>query len=219
MTDVAERHWNPLGSIWLHPRDTVSRLVTQHRFSTLLWLAFLSGVAQALDQASLENIADQMPHHFGIIEVILGILFIGLLIGLIGLFAFSFALHISGKWFGGKASLRDLWVAVAWSSVPAVFALLLWVPEWYLFGVELFSENTPRLDASESLTLALFGFALLELTLILWSFVLLVATVSEVQALSVGKTLLNVLLGFIFIYLLIIPISMLVGIGVGILIT
>ncbi len=211
MTDIAERHWNPWTAIWLHPRQSMQELVLKHRFSTLLILALLSGIAQTLDQASLENIADKIPENFHPGLVLLGIILVGMLMGIVGLFAFSFALHISGKWFGGKAPLQHLWVAVAWASVPTAVALFLWIPEWLLFGPELFSANTPRLDASEGLTIALICFALTELTLMVWSLVLLVATVAEVQALSIGRTLVTLVLSFIFMCLLIIPVGALLG--------
>jgi hypothetical protein len=45
-------------------------------------------------------------------------------------------LRWTGSWFGGQASSEEVRAAIAWSSVPRIWALLLLIPELALFRNE-----------------------------------------------------------------------------------
>lgn len=87
--------------------------------------------------------------------------------------------------------------AIAWSSVPLIWALLLWIPELVLFGQDLFTSSTPRLDANPLLAVALIGFGLVELTIGIWAIVVFLKCLGQVQGFSAWRALGNALLAFL----------------------
>ena len=86
--------------------------------------------------------------------------------------------------------------------------MLLWIPELLLFGEELFTEATPRLDAAPELQGLLLVFVAVELTAALWAFVAFLKCLGEVQGFSAWRALLNLLLP-----------GVLVGIAIGLVVT
>ena len=130
------------------------------------------------------------------IAVIIGIACVlGPLGGLLSLWVSSHLLRWTGRWIGGTANREHLKTAIAWATVPAVFALPLWIPELLLFGSDLFTEETPRLDAQPLLWIPFISLAVVELVLGVWSLVILCHTVAEVQSFrSAWRGLGNVLL-------------------------
>jgi hypothetical protein len=71
--------------------------------------------------------------------------------------------------------------AIAWAAVPTVFSLALWIPGLLLFGSDMFTEATPRLDAQPLLWIPSLAIAVVAGVLGVWSFVLFCHTVAEVQ--------------------------------------
>ncbi len=55
--------------------------------------------------------------------------------------------------------------ARAWASVPLIWAMLLWIPEFALVGDELFTSSTPRLESNWLFLLILLGFGLIEMAI------------------------------------------------------
>lgn len=182
---------NPFITVWTSPRDTVRRIVADNPELHVILLACLAGVGETLDRASMRNAGDKMP-----IAVIIGIACVlGPLGGLLSLWISSHLLRWTGRWIGGTANREHLKTAIAWATVPAVFALPLWIPELLLFGSDLFTEETPRLDAQPLLWIPFIAIAVVEVVLGVWSFVILCHTVAEVQSFrSAWRGLGNVLL-------------------------
>jgi hypothetical protein len=156
----------------------------------VLALAALAGFAQALDRASSQNLGDRIT-----LPAIFGLSFLlGCLGGVISLYLGGLLLGWSGHWIGGRGTLAEIRAAMAWSRVPVIAALLLWAPALALFGRELFTSKTPILDASRPLTAAMMGFSVVEFGLGIWSLVLLLKCLGEVQGFSAWKALGNILL-------------------------
>jgi hypothetical protein len=168
---------NPFGTIWVSPRETVRRIVAENPQLHVMLLTCLAGVGQALDRASMRNAGDKLP----LAAIIAVACIIGPLAGLLGLWISSHLIRLTGSWIGGTGNRQHLKTAIAWSGVPAVFSLPLWIPQLLLFGSDLFTKETPRLDAYPILLIPLIAFSLTELALAIWSIVLLCHTIAEVQ--------------------------------------
>ena len=106
---------------------------------------------------------------------------LGPLGGLLRLWISSYLIRWSGSWIGGKATRQHLKTAIAWASVPDVFALALWILALLLLGSDMFTEEKPRLDAHPMLWIPFIAIALLEVVLGVWTLVLLCHTIAEVQ--------------------------------------
>jgi hypothetical protein len=155
----------------------------------VLALAAIAGVSRALDRASLKSLGDHLP-----LVAVLGLSIIGgALSGLLLLYLYGFLVRWTGRWFGGSGSAPQLRAAIAWPNVITCWALLLWVPQLLLFGNELFTTETPRLDADPGKGLLLLGFFSLEIVVALWFIVVFLKCVSEVQGFSAWTALANAL--------------------------
>lgn len=199
---------NPWFSMWTRPRQTVQQIVDTDPNRMVLVLASLAGISNALDRASMKTLGDELQYEIIIAIAIVG----GPVVGMIGLYIGAQLLRWTGKWIGGTASLTNIMAAIAWSNVPIIWALILWIPELYLFGEELFTTETPRLDADLSLALALLGFTFVEIAIGIWTVVVFLKCLGQVQGFSAGKALGNALLAVLIV---VVPIGILIAAFTG----
>ncbi|MFN3193778.1 MAG: Yip1 family protein [Aureliella sp.] len=200
---------SPFQSIWTRPRVTVRQIISTNPSLHVILLACLGGVGQTLDRASTRNAGDQLS--LGVILLLA--LVLGPIAGLFSVWIGSLLILLAGKMIGGKSNFQNITTAMAWASVPAVFALPLWIPQILMFGADMFTEATPTLDANPVLTVPFFGIAMAEIVLGVWAFVLLCNTIAEVQGFrSAWSGLGNILLAAL---ILIVPLLAIVVLLVG----
>ncbi len=150
---------NPWTSIWLKPRATIQQIVDSNPTRWVLLLAAMTGFSSALDQASLKSLGDK--YEMPVIFVMAAIA--GPICGIIALYIGGALLRWTGAWIGGQGSAQHIRAAVAWSSVPYIWGLLLWIPAVLLFGNELFTIETPEMDANLTLLMWYLGIGVLQL--------------------------------------------------------
>ncbi|MCA9938385.1 MAG: YIP1 family protein [Anaerolineales bacterium] len=181
--ETAVKSLNPWVSIWTKPRETIRWIVDTDPTRHVILLAALTGIAQSLNRAANRNMGDSLT-----VLALLGIaVFIGPIGGVISIHIMGALLRWSGSLLGGQATSEEVRAAIAWSSVPIIWALLLWIPEYALFRKELFTSATPRIDANPLLALLLLGFALIETIIAIWALVVLMQCVGEVHGFSAWK--------------------------------
>lgn len=184
-TEVQTTSLNPWVSIWLKPRETIRWIVATDPTRQVILLAALGGISQSLDRAAGRSAGDVLS-----VPVIFLIALIGGSIGgILSLYIGGAILRWTGSWFGGQATTEEVRAAIAWSSVPTIWALLLWIPELILFREEMFLTVTPRIDASPLLLFLLLGFAVVEITIGIWTFIIFLKCVGEVHRFSAWKAL------------------------------
>jgi hypothetical protein len=174
-------------SIWTRPRETIRAIVAEDPRRHVLVLAMLSGIAQALDRASLRHVGDRVEWPVLAAVAVVG----GSLFGILSIYLVAVLLRLTGSWLGGRADHAALRAAMAWASIPVIATLLLWPIQIGLFGMENFSSITPRIDASPMINVA---FAGISLILGVWSFVLALKTIGEVHGFSAWRALGSVLI-------------------------
>lgn len=186
---------NPWASMWLRPRETVRHLVQTNPDHRVLLLAGLAGVVQALDRAAGEALGDALS-----LPMILGFTVVmGPVFGIISLYLGSVVVAWTGKWIGGSASRRYVRTAMAWAGLPVVAALVLWVVMIAAVGDGMFITDTSQLDTSLGAALLVAGSGLALIVLGIWSLVLFVKALGEVQGFSAWKGLGNVTLAIMAI--------------------
>jgi Yip1 domain len=198
------RNFNPWFSIWRRPRATIQWIVDTNPRRLVVWLAALSGFGEALDRASVKNLGDVMS----VSVIIVAAAIIGAITGVVGLYVGSVLLRWTGRWIGGESSTRNIRAAMAWSAVPTIWAMLLWIPKLLLSGPELFSSFTPRLDTSLSLLLTYLLFTALELTAAVWTLIVFLKCLGQVQGFSAWKALGNAALATLVVA---VPVVLIVG--------
>lgn len=186
---------NPWISMWTRPRETIQQIVTSDPTRLVLLLAALQGISGTLDQASINSAGDRLE----LPTLLAAVVIAGPVLGILSLYIGAALLRWTGNWIGGQASSQHIRTAIAWSSVPIIWSLLLWIPELWLFGKELFTSETPRLDADVTLSFSYFGFALVEFTIAVWALVVYLKCLGQVQGFSAWKALGNSLLAILVI--------------------
>lgn len=200
---------NPWTSVWTQPRATIQQVVETNPERWVLLLAAISGISGVLDRASMQSLGDKVALPMIIVVAILA----GSIGGIIYLYAGAGLLRWTGNWIGGTASSPHIRAALAWSNVPLAYGLLVWTAEIAIFGAELFTTETPRMNANESLIVLMIGFAVIEIVLGVWAIVLVCKTLGQVQGFSAWKALGNLLLALLIV---VVPIGIAVAVGVGV---
>lgn len=206
--DVEEAVGNPWFTMWIRPRATIEHVIKTQPEHMILLLAVLGGISQGLDRATGDSLGDHMP----LIAVLMSALVGGAVSGVLQLYIGGALLRWTGKWLGGKAEGVKIRAALAWSNVPVVWGLIVWALAIALFQQELFTADMPRTEADPKMLVVLIALGVANFTLAIWSIVLLVKSLGQVQGFSAWKGLANVLLALL---VLIVPIAILVGLVVA----
>ena len=190
-------------SICIKPRATIQKIVDKNPEDSVILLACLAGISNVLLRANDRGMGDTME----LFDIILLSLILGPFSGVISLYVGSYLIHWTGKWIGGTSSLQNIRAAMAWASMPTVISLLLLIPEVILFGEEMYTTQTPIVDSSTLLLYAFVIFSVIYLILGIWSFILYLHCLGQVQGFSLLKMFGNILLAGLVI---IIPIGLFV---------
>ncbi|OGW16962.1 MAG: hypothetical protein A2X56_04130 [Nitrospirae bacterium GWC2_57_13] len=204
-----DSYLNPWLSIWTRPRYTMRQVLETDPARLVLVLAMLGGLSQALDNASLFSLGDKLSTA----AVFAVCAMFGPISGLITLYLSGLVLSWTGTWLGGQAGQAEVRSAVAWSNIPIIWALLLWVPEYLLFGRELFTSETPILDESLSLSFTVIGFYLVEIVMAFWALIVYLKCLGEAHRFSAWKALATTSIAALIVIL---PIALVVMIFDGI---
>lgn len=163
----------PFLTIWFQPRATIRGIFDEAPGLYVHWLVCVLGIGHALDRASERNAGELLSLSQIIAMACVG----GPLGGYISMIFFSYLTKWTGAWLGGQGDVERIKTAYAWSSVPSICALFFWIPQIYLFGMEIFTERTPTIFSSP----VFWSLFAVELLLKGWSLVLFSQTVAEAQ--------------------------------------
>ncbi|MDG3008032.1 Yip1 family protein [Paludisphaera mucosa] len=181
----------PFATIMTSPRRTFRRILASDPAYRVAPLSMLSGVDNALDRAAGKNLGDRISTSAILAMAVL----LGPLGGVIGVYFLGWLFSWSGRRLGGAADSRSVRAAIAWAQAPIVLALLIWAVQLAVFGGEMFTKETPRLDADRGLLLLYAATMILDLVLGVWMFVLLLKCLGEAHGFSAWRALGAILLG------------------------
>jgi len=181
--------------MWINPRATIQQIVDTSPEHLVLFLAAVVGFSNGLDQASARCVGDTLP----LPMIFLIALIAGPVGGVIGLYISGALIYWTGTWIGGNASSQNIRAAIAWSQIPMIWGLLLWIPALALFGEELFTTEMPTVTASPSMAFSLLIYTVVELAVGLWTLVVFIQCLAQVQGFSVWKVVGNLLLSVLVI--------------------
>jgi Yip1 domain len=188
-------HENPFLTIWTRPRATIRGIVDTNPALHVTPLAMIGGVLQALDRASAS-----MRNQLSIATTLIGALIGGSLGGLLSLYFGGWLVRITGRWLGGQAEPEEIRAALAWSGVPKLVTIPIWIAAIVFFGSELFKSATPNLAQHPALWIVLGVTGLIEFVLATWSFVIVVKCLAEVQQFSGWRALASMFLAGLLIF-------------------
>jgi hypothetical protein len=203
-----KRALSPWISIWTKPRATIQQIVDTNPQKFVVRLTCIEGFASYLEHARfLRHLGDKYdwPVIFAQAAII------GPIAGLIALYFVSAMISWTGTWIGGKAPSRNIRAAMAWSGVPTICVLILWIPQLTLFGQELFTTKIPRIHASPSLWLMFLGFGVIDIIICIWEGVIYLKCLGQVQGFSIWKALGNAALAALVIIVPVALIAIIIG--------
>ncbi|KZS38805.1 hypothetical protein AWE51_14570 [Aquimarina aggregata] len=176
--------------IWTKPRQVFKFINDKHYDKYVKLLLVLAGISRAFDRASMRNMGDKMP-----VLVILGLcIILGGLLGWISYYIYAALLSWTGKWINGKGDTTSILRILSYAMTPAIIALLFLIPQIGIYGNEIFKANGDITSAGLISNIIVYGAMILEFILGIWTIVFCVIGMSEVQKLSIGKSILNLLL-------------------------
>lgn len=200
---------SPWLTIWTHPRATIREVLSSKSGYLAIAIVALGSFNAALADM---RIPDGIQDHTSIPASIVMNLFVGALFALLLFYIQSALIKSTGSWIGGEASYEDIQTAVAWSRVPLVWALLLWVPKIAIFKERAFPQgsmpkayirgvgtffNPIHSSPDEALLFKVLTFLLAIIGI--WAFIILLNCLAEVQGFSTGMAFYNVILAFAII--------------------
>lgn len=186
---------NPWTKIWVKPRETIKQIVSFDPKYAFLFLAGVYGFNMLLHMA--QNIS--LGKDFSLIGILGGSVILSVFLGMLMISITSGLLLWTGKWIGGKGTYYPIRAAVAWSNVPIIVNVILWLVLIAYFKKEVFVDTfseTAFLGGEMILTASIF---LIQTVLSIWSFVIMVNALAQVQGFSAWKALLNVLIPFFMV--------------------
>jgi hypothetical protein len=180
---------NPWISIWTEHRKTIARIVDENPKRDVWILAWIYGFLSFMN-GSQSFVLGNKFQFFGIIVFSI---IIAPLWGMLVFAVWSFVVHLIGKLLKGKASFSYVRAAFAWSCVPLTVNIVLWILLLLAFGRTLFQTAQPTTGPIILLTLVLIA----KVIIMIWSLVIYINALAEVQQFSIGRSIVNILLAWI----------------------
>jgi hypothetical protein len=178
---------SPWLTVWTKPRATIRQVIETNPRHMVHLLMVTGGVVEAFTRAAMRNAGDTMS----LGEIILVYSLVGAVGGVLTLYVGAWLLRTVGLWLGGHGAPSHVRAALAWSQVPAVWAIGLMVIELALYGDQMFTRDAPGITAQPTLAAWLM---VIESVVAVWGFVILVKCLGEVMGLSDRRSLGAVLL-------------------------
>jgi len=175
----------PWISIWTRPRATLRQILDDDPRRFLFRLAALGGIADGMGLVVGSGLGDTLSPAWCLAIALVG----GALGGILILFISTGLILVGGRWLGGRGGTTQVMAAVAWSNVPEVWGLLLWLPRAALLGDEVFRAAPSRIEDNPPAAL-FFGLLLLAQRLFgLWGFVVALKCIAEAHSFSAWRAL------------------------------
>lgn len=198
---------NPWTAIWVRPRETIQKIVN---FDPRYGFIFLAGVygfnmlMQVVQSLSLGA-------EFSLTGILVGALILSPFLGMLMLSIMALLLQWTGRWIGGKGKYLPIRAALAWSNVPNIVNIVLWLILAFYFKRAVFVNGFAGTSFQGSEMLLVTSVFLLQTVLSIWSFIILIKSVGQVQGFSAWKGLFNVLIPFFMIGIAVWLVSFIVG--------
>ncbi len=182
--------------IWTSPREVFKYLNSYKYNKYVTILLVLVGISRAFDQASTKNLGDR----YSIWGLIALCVIMGAIFGWLTYYIYAALLNWTGKWLKGKGDTKSILRMLSFALIPSIVSLLLLIPPIFVYGNELFKADGDVTSGSVMANMVVYSALILEFALGIWSLVLCVIGISEVQQLSIGKSILNVFLPLLVLF-------------------
>lgn len=186
---------NPWLSIWTQPKKTIRAIVNTDAKMGFLILCAIYGLPLAFNLAQSFAFSTSVP----VWAILVGSLVVCTFLGVIGISISAWLLHFTGRYLKGKADYTAVRAAVAWSNVPNIVTIGMWVLLLIVFGGNVFNKDFSQGQYFGYQAGILFIVMLVESVVSIWGFIILLNALAEVQGFSIFRALLNIIIPFIVV--------------------
>lgn len=186
---------NPWLTMWVQPRKTVRMIIDRNPRFRFFILSAIYGFPMALNFAQNLSLGASIP----LWAIIVGALIVSTVLGIIGISVGTWLLQFTGRWIGGKGDFLSIRAAVAWSNVPGIATILMWLVLIGMFGSMLFNTQFSNAQFYGVQAGVVFIVFLVQVVASVWGFILLLQGLAEAQGFSVWKALINVIIPFVIV--------------------
>jgi hypothetical protein len=181
---------NPWFAILFRPRVAIRDVVSYDPRYRFVPLSAIYGFPMCLQLSEGLGLGDQYPIYW----IIVFSAILAIPVGALALTIFAGLLSWTGGWIDGKADFMKIRAAVSWSNVPALADTFIWILLMCAFGDMVFTKNffsTPFEGGERVFIMSMF---FIQLIVAVWSFILFLITLSEVQKFSIWKAIINLII-------------------------
>jgi hypothetical protein len=194
-------------SIWTKPKETIARVVAENPNKGLWVLAWIYGFCSLMNLFQSAVIGNSL----GIGAILVVAIVLAPLWGYASFCVWSAVVHWVGKWFKGQGTFKTVRAAYAWSCVPIAVNVPLWLLMVALFGHQLFLNFPDAHLMPQSSIMIMFVILIIKVILAVWSLVIYLNALAEVQGFSVLKAILNVVVAGVILGVILFVIWSLLG--------
>lgn len=180
---------SPWTAIWVRPKETIAHIVAQNPNRHLWILAFFYGFQTLLNSFQSLLLGETM----GLIPLFLLAIILAPFLGYLAFSVWSWVVMMVGRLFRGQGTFREVRAAYAWSCVPMAINIPLWLILAALLGRDLFTGNTLTDPFSTPLVALLYLITFIRLVIAVWSIVIYLNALAQVQSFSVLRAIGNTL--------------------------
>jgi hypothetical protein len=175
---------NPWLTIWTSPRETIKKIVAKDPNQSIWILASIIGFGYLYD------LAMELPGF--VVLVLLPMAVLSPFLGMVLLNIEAWIYLKVGEWLKGRAKFQVVRAAGAWSSIPMIPLIPV------IMGLELIPFIRDVSISSAAFLVSLYIALLTVLfVLIVWSIVIQIGTISQVQRFSICRATVNVMAALI----------------------
>jgi len=180
----------PFWTMWIRPRETIRKIVDEKPKSGFWWLSLLYGINFMFFLSQVFYLGRDLP----LWGIIVGSLVLATPVGAILITLYSVLVLWLGKLIKGGGNYLQVRAAVTWSVVTNIVNVIVWIVYIIMYGSLVFlpSFHVMQFTGVAAIIITICGWATLVASI--WSIVILVQALGEVQGFSAWMGLLNVVL-------------------------
>lgn len=190
MESKSKLGFNPWLSILKKPRETIRAIIGFNSNYHLLLLSIIYGFSAVLGIAQKFKVGEKLDF----MSIIIPAIILAPIWGYIMFSISAWFVFITGKLIKGKAEYKHIRAAIAWSNVPSFVSGILWILLILTYGGNLFDNFANKETFSTSQVWGIFSVMFVLFIISIWSLVIYINALAEVQKFSIFKAILNVIM-------------------------
>ena len=195
---------NPWKNMWTKPKNTIRSIVNYNPNYRIWVLSFLYGFVTLISLAQKFSLGFSLNTY---IIIAFSIIFAPI-IGYVIFSFFAYVVFFTGKWLKGESKYIEVRSAIAWSNILMIVNVIFWLLLFIIFQGKLFQSFPISYQLTNNETVFLFVILFLQMVASIWTIVLYVNTLAEVQKFSLAKSILNILVATIILIALFFVLSL-----------